>query len=108
MSERVENNESAGIRVAPVWRLRVSILEMMWLVAALAVSFRWPGLTVPAGLLFLYSLAQRRDIFRRQTRVAFGQIASASALSSARSNFLARSIFGALSDRPNGGNTGHL
>jgi hypothetical protein len=50
---------------------------MMMLVAALAVSFRWPVLTVPVSLLFLYTLAQRRDILRRQTRVAFGQIALA-------------------------------
>jgi hypothetical protein len=64
-------------RPAPARRLQISILEIMLLVAALAVSFRWPGLTVPLGLVFLYALAQRRDILRRQTRVAFGQVALA-------------------------------
>jgi hypothetical protein len=56
---------------------RVSILELMGLVAAAAVSFRWPGLSVPVGLLFLYALAQRRDILGRQTRVALAQVALA-------------------------------
>jgi hypothetical protein len=77
MSERVDNIESVGKSSAPARRLRVSILEMMMLVAALAVSFRWPGLTVPVALLFLYTLARRRDILRRQTRIALGQIALA-------------------------------
>jgi hypothetical protein len=77
MSEHADGSESAAKRLPPVRRLRVSILEMMLLVAALAVSFRWPGLTVPVGLLFLYTLARRRDILRRQTRVALGQIAVA-------------------------------
>ena len=76
MSEHVDHLEPVRKSVAPVRRLRVSILEMMLFVAAFAVSFRWPGLTVPVGLLFLYVLAQRRDILRRQTRVALGQIAS--------------------------------
>jgi len=77
MNEHRDNHESTKEPLAPVHRLRASILEMMFLVAALAVSFRWPGLTVPVGLLFLYALAQRRDILRRQTRVALGQIALA-------------------------------
>jgi hypothetical protein len=77
VSDHVCTNESVGKRLAPGRRLRASILEMMLLVAALAVSFCWPGLSVPVGLLFLYALAQRRDILRRQTRVAFGQIALA-------------------------------
>jgi len=77
MSEHVDSNESMEDRLARVRRPRVSILEMMLLVAALAVSFRWPGLSVPVGLLFLYALAQRRDILHRQTRVALGQIALA-------------------------------
>jgi hypothetical protein len=77
MSEQVDNLESVEKSVVPVRRLRVSILEMMLFVAAIAVSFRWPGLTVPVGLLFLYTFARRRDILRRQTRVAFGQIALA-------------------------------
>ena len=80
MSDHVRMNESQGKRLAPVRRLRASILEMMSLVAALAVSFRWPGLTVPVGLLFLYALAQRRDILRRETRIALGQVALASYL----------------------------
>ncbi len=62
---------------APGRRFQISILEIMLLVAALAVSFRWPGLTVPLGLVFLYALAQRRNILRRQTRVALGQVALA-------------------------------
>jgi hypothetical protein len=77
MSKQVDNLERLAKSAAPVRRLRVSILEMMLFVAAIAVSFRWPGLTVPVSLLFLYALAQRRDILRRQTRVAFGQIALA-------------------------------
>ena len=77
MSEHADGSESGAKRLPLARRLRVSILEMMLLVAALAVSFRWPGLTVPVGLLFLYTLVRRRDILRRQTRVALGQIALA-------------------------------
>jgi hypothetical protein len=77
MSERVASAESTEERLAPVRRPRVSIFEVMWLVAAVAVSFRWPGLTVPVSLLFLYALARRRDILRRPTRLALGQIALA-------------------------------
>ncbi len=73
MTEHGDRQESAEERLAPVRRPRVSILEMMVLVAALAVSFRWPGLSVPVGLLFLYTLARRRDILQRPTRVALGQ-----------------------------------
>jgi len=77
MSEHGDNHESLQERIAPVRGPRASILVMMLLVAALAVSFRWPGLTVPAGLLFLYAFAQRRDILRRQARVALAQVALA-------------------------------
>jgi hypothetical protein len=56
-------------------RLNASILELMLLVAAAAVSFRWPGLSVPVGLLFLYALTQRRDILGQPTRVALAQVA---------------------------------
>jgi hypothetical protein len=77
MSENADSNERVGKKVAPVRRLRASILEMMLLVAALAVSLRWPGLTVPTGLLFLYALGRRRGSPSRQTRVALGQIALA-------------------------------
>jgi hypothetical protein len=70
-------NESAGERPEPVRHLRASILELMWLVAAVAVAIRWPGLTVPVSLLFLYTLAHRREILRRQTHVALGQMALA-------------------------------
>jgi hypothetical protein len=76
MSEH-PRNESIEERRAPVRRLQISILEVMFLVAALAVSFRWPGFIVPVSLLFLYALAQRRDILRRQARVALGQISLA-------------------------------
>jgi len=77
MSENVDSHESIGKLLAPVRRLRVSILEVMLLMAALAVSFRWPGLSVPVGLLFLYALAQRRDRLGPQTRDALGQVALA-------------------------------
>jgi hypothetical protein len=77
MSEHVVSKESIEERLSPVRRPRISILEMMLLVAALAVSFRLPGVSVSVGLLFLYALAQRRNILRRQTRVALGQIALA-------------------------------
>jgi hypothetical protein len=56
-------------------RIRISILEVMLLVAVVAVSLRWPGLSVPVGLLSLYALARRKDILSRPTRVAFGQVA---------------------------------
>jgi hypothetical protein len=77
VSENANDHESIGKLLAPVRRLRASILEMMLLVAALAVSFRWPGLSVPVGLLFLYALARRRDMLGRQSRVAVGQVALA-------------------------------
>lgn len=77
MSENVDSNELMGKPLASVSGLRASFLEMMLLVAALAVSFRWPGLTVPVGLLCLYALAQRRDMLGPQTRVAVGQVALA-------------------------------
>ena len=77
MSDHIPTNESVGKRLAPVRRLRVSIREVMSLVAAAAVSFRWPGLIVPVSLLFLYALAQRRDILGRPTRVALAQVALA-------------------------------
>jgi hypothetical protein len=70
-------NVSAGERHAPVRRLRALILELMWLVVAVTVAVRWPGLAVPVSLLFLYTLAHRRDIPRWPTRVALGQIALA-------------------------------
>jgi len=66
-----------GKRLAPVRRLSASIREIMSLVAAVAVSFRWPGLTVPVSLLFLYALARRRDVLGRPTRVALTQVALA-------------------------------
>ncbi len=77
MTDHVRTEESAGERLAPVRRLRASILDLMLLVAAVAVSFRWPGLCVPVGLLLLFTFAQRRDILRRPTRVALGQLALA-------------------------------
>jgi hypothetical protein len=64
-------------RTALVRRVRVTIFELMLLVAAVGVSLRWPGMSVPVGLLFLYLLAHRRDILRRQTCVGFGQMALA-------------------------------
>jgi hypothetical protein len=54
-----------------------TILDLMGLVAAVAVSLRWPGLSVPAFLLLFSVLAARRDILRRPTWVALGLIALA-------------------------------
>jgi hypothetical protein len=69
-------------------RIRISILEVMLLVAVVAVSFRWPGLSVPVSLLFLYTLARRREILQRPTRVALGQVALALYLPTAVGLFL--------------------
>jgi hypothetical protein len=55
-------------------RFRVSISELMLLVAAVALGMRWPGLSVPVGLLFLYDLARRRAVLSRRTLVALGQV----------------------------------
>jgi hypothetical protein len=77
MSEHGARDELTVARRAPFGRLRGSILEMMALVAAAAISFRWPGLAVPAFLLFLYSLVRRRNILAHPTRVALGQVALA-------------------------------
>jgi hypothetical protein len=68
--------------------IRISILEVMLLVAVVAVSLRWPGLSVPVGLLSLYALARRQDILSRPTRVAFGQVALALYLPPALGLFL--------------------
>jgi hypothetical protein len=77
MSEPAGGAESLRERSARFCRPRVSILEMMVLVAAVAVSLRWPGLSVPMGLVLLYAFAQRRDILSRRTRDALGQVALA-------------------------------
>ena len=69
--------DELGGWIVTIRRLRVTVLEVMLLVTALAVSFRWPGLSIPVGLLFLYALAQRRDILGRPTRVALVQDALA-------------------------------
>ena len=47
MSEHPERDISIDERRAPSCRIQISILEMTLLMAALAVSFRWPGFTVP-------------------------------------------------------------
>jgi hypothetical protein len=75
LSDHVDTPESMDDRPALDRRPRVSILELMLLVAAAAVSFRWPGLSVPVGLLFLYALTQRRDILGQPTRVSLAQVA---------------------------------
>jgi hypothetical protein len=77
MSEPIDNDEAKTKPLAPVRRFRVSIREVMGLVAAVAVSLRWPGLSVPVGLLYLYALARRRDLLSQSTRVALGQVALA-------------------------------
>jgi hypothetical protein len=77
MNQGGDKQESGDESLLRVRRPRVSILELMWLVAALGVCFRWPGLGLPVGLLFLYAFARRREILRRPTRLALGQIALA-------------------------------
>jgi len=77
VSDRVPTDQKVGERLAPARRLRVSIIELLLLVAAIAVSFRWPGLSVPVGLLFFLALAQRRDLLGRPTRVALALVALA-------------------------------
>jgi hypothetical protein len=77
MREHDARDEPPEARRAPSGHLRGSILEMMALVAAVAISFRWPGLAVPAVLLFLYAGARRRNILARPTRAALGQVALA-------------------------------
>jgi hypothetical protein len=74
MSKNVPDPKERVEMTTRIRRLRASILELMVLMAALAVSFAWPGLSVPAGLLFLCARGQRRDFLCRQTRVGLGQI----------------------------------
>jgi hypothetical protein len=75
MIEHDALDQPTEARRAPSSYLRASILEMIVLVAALAISFRWPGLAVPAVFLFLYALDRRRNIVARPTRAALGQVA---------------------------------
>jgi hypothetical protein len=77
VSEPARSAESVRERSALFRGLRVSILEVMVLVAAVGVSLRWPGLSVPVGLVILYAFAQHRDIFSRRARGALGQVALA-------------------------------
>ena len=77
MSEHRDGDEPEKGQPAPSRRPRTSIREVMGLVAAVAICLRWPGLSVPVGLAFLYVIARRREILRRPTRVAFGQVALA-------------------------------
>jgi hypothetical protein len=77
MNEHSANDASTAGHLVPARRLRISIFEVMVLVAALAVCFRWSGLSLPVGLLLLYTFVRRRDILRRSTRLALGQIALA-------------------------------
>ena len=58
-------------------RARVSILELMGLVSAAAICFRWPGLSIPVVCVYAYVLAWRRDFPARPTRAAIGQVALA-------------------------------
>src|SRR5262249_7869681 len=69
-------------------RIRISSPQVMLLVAVRSASLRWPGMSVPVGLLSLYALARRQDILSRQTRVAFGQVALALYLPPALGFFL--------------------
>jgi hypothetical protein len=58
-------------------RTRISILELMGLVSAAAICFRWPGLSIPVVCVYAYVLAWRRDFPARPTRAAIGQVALA-------------------------------
>src|SRR5262249_20642074 len=58
-------------------RARVKILELMGLVAAAAICFRWPGLSIPVVCVCVYVLALRRDFPARPTRAAIAQVALA-------------------------------
>jgi hypothetical protein len=49
----------------------------MGLVAAAAICFRWPGLSIPVVWVCAYVLAWRRDSPTRPTRAAIGQVALA-------------------------------
>src|SRR5262245_41938347 len=77
MSEHDARSEPREVRRSASGHVRGSILEMMTLVAAVAISFRRLGMAVPAVLLFLYALVRRRNILARPTRVALGQVAVA-------------------------------
>jgi hypothetical protein len=77
MKQRDARDATTVGQAEPGHRLRVLLLEMVALVATAAVSFRWPGLCLPASLLFLYALARRRDLLPRTMRVALGQVALA-------------------------------
>jgi hypothetical protein len=70
MTERAQPGELAVSRTAsPRW-LHVTIWEMLALVAALGISFRWPGMGVPLGLVCVGLFARRRDLFGRKTHFA--------------------------------------
>lgn len=66
-----------GQRVAPGRRLRASILDMMLLVAAIAVSLRCRDLSMPVALLFLYAFTRRRAILTPRRCDALGLVALA-------------------------------
>jgi hypothetical protein len=50
---------------------------MTGLVAAAAICFRWPGLSIPVICVCAYAVAWRRDFPARPTRAAIGQVALA-------------------------------
>jgi hypothetical protein len=70
-------NAPGGDEHGPCRWYQASLVELLWLVGAVAVVARWPGLVAPVSLLFLYVFARRRNILRRPTRSAVGQVALA-------------------------------
>jgi hypothetical protein len=77
MNERSDVDIPEDRSSAQARRARVTILEMMGLVAAAAICFRWPGLSIPVVCVCAYVLAWRRDFSARPTRAAIGQVALA-------------------------------
>jgi hypothetical protein len=76
-------NARSDVDIPAVWSPaaarwgRVSILELMGLVGAAAICFRWPGLSIPVVCVYAYVLAWRRDFPAHPTRAAIGQVALA-------------------------------
>lgn len=74
MDETAGGHELGDRGTRPARGLRASILEMMTLIVVLGVCFRWPGLSVPVGLLSLDALARRRGLLAPATLAAIRQI----------------------------------
>ncbi len=77
MNERSDVDIPEDRSSAQARRARVTILGMVGLVAAAAICFRWPGLSIPVVCVCAYVLAWRGDVRARPTRAAIGQVALA-------------------------------